>query len=260
MITVFSGKCLFALGTTERCRSGLTTPVPAGFYLKDVWKSFVCNTQQFNSTRMGNCLKNKIVYLLGDSTTRQWFEYLEKNVPDLKRMDLHTPRTGGPLMAVELKNNIIIHWRPHGVPLRFSKLLITNLHYISNDIDEIAGDSHAVVVFTFFAHRVFHPLTFYVHEVAKIRQSVVALLSRAPQTTVIIKSGNTAGRKNIFQSDWYTMQLNTVMQEMFRDINGVIYLDVWQMTSCHYLRESIHPGPVIVANEVKTFLSYVCPA
>lgn len=110
-------------------------------------------------------------------------------------MDLHTPRTGGPLMAVEMKNNIIIHWRPHGVPLRFSKMLITNLHYINDDIDEIAGDSHAVVVFTFAAHRVFHPLTFYVHEVAKIRQSVVALLSRAPQTTVIIKSGNTAGRK-----------------------------------------------------------------
>ncbi len=85
-MTVFSSKCFFfiyffALGTTERCRSGLTTPVPAGFYLKDVWKSFVCNTQQFNSTQMGNCLKNKIVYMMGDSTTRQWFEYLERNVP-----------------------------------------------------------------------------------------------------------------------------------------------------------------------------------
>ncbi|XP_057179086.1 NXPE family member 4-like isoform X3 [Triplophysa rosa] len=30
---------------TERCRSGLITPVPAGFYFQDVWKSFVCNTQ-----------------------------------------------------------------------------------------------------------------------------------------------------------------------------------------------------------------------
>ncbi len=110
-------------------------------------------------------------------------------------MDLHTPPKCGPLMTVELKNNIIIHWRPHGVPLRFSKVPITDLHYISNDIDEIAGGPHAVIVFTFFAHRVFHPITFYVHEVAKIRQSVVALLSRAPQTTVIIKSGNTAGGK-----------------------------------------------------------------
>ncbi|ROI79319.1 NXPE family member 3 [Anabarilius grahami] len=178
----------------------------------------------------------------------------------IKRMDLHTPRTGGPLMAVELKNNIIVHWRPHGVPLRFTKMLITDLHYISNDIDEIAGGPHAVVVFTIFAHLVFHPITFYVHEVAKIRQSVVALLSRAPETTVIIKSGNTAGVKNIFQSDWYAMQLNTVMKEMFRDNDGVIYFDVWQMTSCHYLRENIHPGPVIVANEVDMLFSYICPA
>ncbi|XP_073669291.1 NXPE family member 3-like isoform X2 [Paramisgurnus dabryanus] len=237
-------------GKTVKCRSGLTTPVPAGFFFKDVWKSFVCNTQEFSPLQLGKCLKNKIVYLFGDSTTRQWFEYLEKKVPGLKRMNLHTPRTGGPLMAVELKNNIIVHWKPHGVPLRFTKMLITDLHYISNDIDEIAGGAHAVVVITFFAHLVFHPLTFYVYEVAKIRQAVLALLSRAPETTVIIKSGNTGGFKNIFQSDWLALQLNTVMKEMFSDINQVVYMDIWQMTSCHYLRENIHPGPVIVANEV----------
>ncbi len=111
-------------------------------------------------------------------------------------MDLHTHPAGGPLMAVELKNNIIVHWRVHGVPLRFGKVMpITDLHYISNDIDEIAGGPHAVIVFTYCAHLVFHPITFYVYEVAKIRQSVVALLSRAPETTVVIKSGNTAGLK-----------------------------------------------------------------
>ncbi|KAK7118067.1 hypothetical protein R3I94_021797 [Phoxinus phoxinus] len=248
------------IGTMERCRSGIITPVPVGFYLEDVWKSFVCNTQQFNSSQMGNCLKNKIVYLVGDSTTRQWFEYLERTVPDIKRMDLHTHHHLGPLMAVELKNNIIVHWRPHGVPLRFDKMLITDLHYIGNDIDELAGGPHAVYVFTIFAHFVFHPITLYVHEVAKIRQSVVALLSRAPETTVIIKSGNTAQIKDIFQSDWYAIQLNTVMQEMFRDIDGVIYFDVWQMTSCHYLPEDIHPAPLIIANEIDMLLSYICPA
>ncbi len=79
-------------------------------------------------------------------------------------MNLHTPHLGGPLMTVELKNNIIIHSRPHGVPLRFYKMLITDLHYIGNDIDKIAGGPHAVVVFTIFAHQVFHPLTFYMHD------------------------------------------------------------------------------------------------
>uniref|UniRef100_A0A8C2IEU7 NXPE C-terminal domain-containing protein n=1 Tax=Cyprinus carpio TaxID=7962 RepID=A0A8C2IEU7_CYPCA len=221
--------------------------------------SFVCNTRQFSPAQMANCLKNKIVYLMGDSTTRQWFEFLEIKVPGIKRMDLHTHPGGGPLMAVELKNNIIVHWRVHGVPLRFGKVMpITDLHYISNDIDEIAGGAHAVVVFTYCAHLVFHPITFYVYEVAKIRQSVVELLSRAPETTVVIKSGNTAGLKVHF--DWHMLQLNTVMQEMFRDIDGVIFVDVWQMTSCHYLREHIHPGPVIIGNEIDMLLSYVCPA
>ncbi|XP_073698616.1 NXPE family member 3-like [Garra rufa] len=249
-----------AIGTVEKCRSGLRTPVPAGFYLKDVWKSFVCNTRQFSPAQMGNCLKNKIVYLMGDSTTRQWFEYFEKKVPGLKRMDLHTNPAGSPLMAVELKNNIIIHWRAHGVPLRYRKTFINDLHYISNDIDEIAGGPHAVIAFTYCAHLVFQPITFYIHEVAKIRQSVVALLSRAPDTTVVIKSGNTAGVKDIFQSDWHMLLEDTVMKEMFRDIDGVIFLDVWQMTSCHYSPEHIHPGPIIIDNEINMFLSYVCPS
>ncbi|XP_057179085.1 NXPE family member 3-like isoform X2 [Triplophysa rosa] len=245
---------------TERCRSGLITPVPAGFYFQDVWKSFVCNTQVFSRSQMANCLKNKIFYMLGDSTTRQWFEYLEGKVPGIKRVNLHTPRLGGPLMIADMKNNIIIHWSPHSVPLRFYKMLKTDLHHVSNDIDEIAGGSYGVIVFTFWAHLVFHPLTFYVHEVAKIRQAVLALLMRAPDTTVIIKSGNTGGLKNIFQSDWLAMQLNIVMREMFSDIDGVMYMDVWQMTSCHYLEENIHPGPVIIANEVNMLLSHICPS
>ncbi|KAL1281469.1 hypothetical protein QQF64_000272 [Cirrhinus molitorella] len=249
-----------ATGTVEKCRSGLATPVPAGFYLKDVWKSFVCNTRQFSPAQIGNCLKNKIVYFLGDSTTRQWFGYFGQQVQGLKRMDLHTYSINGPLMAVDLKNNIIIHWRSHNIPSRLRKMFITDYHYISNDIDEIAGGPHAVIVLTYCAHLVFHPITFYVFQVAKIRQSVVALLSRSPNTTVIIKSGNTAGRKNIFQSDWYTLQLNTVMQEIFSGIDGVIFLDVWQMTSCHYLLENLHPEPVIIANEIDMFLSYVCPS
>ncbi len=65
----------------------------------------------------------------------------------IQRMNLHTPPKCGPLMTVELKNNIIVHWRPHGVPLRFGQIMpITDLHYISNDIDEIAGGPHAVIV------------------------------------------------------------------------------------------------------------------
>ncbi|XP_051970161.1 NXPE family member 3-like [Xyrauchen texanus] len=246
------------IGSKERCRSGLSTPIPTGFYFQDVWKSIVCNTKHFSHLEMGNCLKNKIVHMMGDSTIRQWFEYFLQTVPGLKRMDLHTSPRNGPLMAVELENNIIVHWRPHGLPLRFYKMPAADLHYISNEIDYITGGHHTVVVFTIFAHLVFHPITFYVHKVGTIRQAVIALLKRAPTTTVIIKSGNTGFTKDEYGNDWYRMQLNTVMREMFRGI-PVVYLDVWQMTSCHYTVEDIHPAGVIVSNEIDMLLSYICP-
>ncbi len=172
-------------------------------------------------------------------------------------MDLHTPRTGGPLMAVELKNNIIIHWRPHGVPLRFTKMLITDLHYIGNDIDEIAGGPHAVVVFTIFAHLAFHPITFYVHEVAKIRQSVVALLSRAPQTTVIIKSGNTAGTKGTRSLPilhWFQLILCGLLLTIF-----MVNKKIWCYCLCMYI-ESLETLLLKVYMKMLSFtLPYVIP-
>ncbi|KAA0704957.1 NXPE family member 3 [Triplophysa tibetana] len=257
IISVFPNTA--GIDDAERCRSGLTTPVPAGFYFQDVWKSFVCNTRRFSPSKTARCLQNKILYLLGDSTTRQWFEFFQSSVPDLKRMNLQTDPKVGPLMAVQLTNNIIIHWRPHGFPLRFRIMPAADVHYLSNEIDYITGGRHTVVVFTTVAHLVLHPLTFFVHKMANIRQAVIRLLKRAPETTVIIKSGNTGFTKTEYGIEWYRMQLNTVVREMFSDINGVIYFDVWQMTSCHYTHENIHPVPVIIRNQIDMILSYVCP-
>lgn len=66
--------------------------------------------------------------------------------------------------------------------------------------------------------------------------------------------------QNDFGHEWYRMQINKALSEMFSDIDGVIYMDVWQMTSCHYTHEAIHPATVIVGNEIDMLLSYVCPS
>ncbi|XP_030623471.1 NXPE family member 3-like [Chanos chanos] len=247
-----------SIGATEKCQPGMPTPVPAGFYLKDVWTSRVCNIHHFKPIEMKKCLNNKMIYMMGDSTLRQWFEYFEIKVPSLKRINTHKHRKIGPLMAVNMENNIIIRWRPHGLPLSFIKMPAVDLHYISNQIDDLTGGPDTIIIFNIFAHLVFHPLTFYAHRVLKIRQAVLALLNRAPQTKVIIKSANTGHRKNIYSNDWYFIQLNIIMREAFKDL-PVIYMDVFQMTSCHYAKENIHPPAVIIANEIDIFLSFVCP-
>ncbi|XP_056613079.1 NXPE family member 3-like isoform X1 [Triplophysa dalaica] len=241
----------------EKCRPGLHSPVPAGFYLNDVWTSFVCKTRQFTPQKTTQCLKDKHIYMMGDSTMRQWFEFLLNAVPSLKQMNLHVLYQAGPLLAVDVGNNIDLHWRAHGIPLRCWKTEVANLHYISNEIEDLAGGPHTVIVFNLGPHFTTYPLDYFIHRVLRIRKTVVDLLQRAPATTVIIKTVNT-GYKDVFGSDWYSLQLDRVLRWAFQDV-GVYILDVWQMTSCHYNQENIHPGPVIIKNEMDIFLSFICP-
>ncbi|KAI7801046.1 putative NXPE family member 3-like, partial [Triplophysa rosa] len=241
----------------EKCRPGLHTPVPAGFYLNDVWTSFVCKTREFITQTATQCLKDKHIYLMGDSTVRQWFEFLQKRVPTLNRMNLHVQYQAGPLIAVDVMNNIYLRWRAHGVPLRFKKTEITNLHYISNEIDDLTGGPHTVVAFHVGIHFTSFPLDVFTNRVLRIRRAVLDLLQRAPETTVIIKTVNT-GYKDVFTSDWYSLQLDKILRWAFQDV-GVYILDVWQMTSCHYTRDNLHPSPIIIKNEIDILLSFICP-
>ncbi|XP_062374017.1 NXPE family member 3-like isoform X2 [Sardina pilchardus] len=241
----------------EACKPGLPTPLPAGFYLMDVWTSFVCGARHFTAIDTAKCLKDKHIYIMGDSTSRQWFDFLIQTVPTLKRMNLHTSAQAGPLLAVDTQNNIDLHWRSHGLPLRTTKTSMSALHYVSNEIDDMVGGPHAVIVFNMWAHFTNYPLTFFAYNVFLIRRAVVALLRRAPGTKVVIKTANT-GYKDIFGSDWFSMQLDRILREAFRDVE-VYILDVWQMTACHYSRDNIHPPPVVIKNEIDILLSFMCP-
>uniref|UniRef100_A0A8C2CB52 NXPE C-terminal domain-containing protein n=1 Tax=Cyprinus carpio TaxID=7962 RepID=A0A8C2CB52_CYPCA len=231
---------------TEKCHPGLHTPVPAGFYLNDVWTSFVCSTYHFTTQTTTKCLKDKHIYMMGDSTMRQWFDCL---------LFIHTYKIV--LYVLDVENNIDLHWRAHGVPLRCLKTAVANLHYISNEIDDLAGGPHTVIMFNLGPHFTTYPLDFFTQRVLRIRKAVLALLQRAPDTTVIIKTVNT-GYKDIFGSDWYSLQLDRILRWAFQDV-GVYILDVWQMTACHYNKENIHPGPVIIKNEIDILLSFICP-
>ncbi|XP_062387080.1 NXPE family member 3-like isoform X2 [Sardina pilchardus] len=245
------------IGVRGSCKPGMPTPIPAGFYMNDVWTSFVCATRHFSVQDSTQCLRNKHIYIMGDSTSRQWFEHLLKAVPTLKRMNLHTEHHNGPHTAVDLQNNIDLHYRSHGLPRRSPKGPITAMHYISNEIHDMAGGPNTVFIFNVWAHFTHFRLSFFAHRVSQIRRAVLALLKRAPETKVIIKTANT-GPKDIHRSDWLAMQLDQILREAFRNVN-VYILDVWQMTACHYNVEELHPAPVILKNQIDILLSFICP-
>lgn len=240
-----------------------TKIAPSGYYFGNSWKSLNgFKIRQFNdSTVATQCLRNKMIYMYGDSTVRQWFEYLIALVPDLKEFNLHSPKNVGPFMAVDSAHNILLKYRCHGPPIRFSTVLSSELRYVSNELDGLSGGPNTVVVLSVWAHFSTFPVEVYIRRLRHIRRAVLRLLDRAPGTTVVIRTANLQALDqdvSLYNSDWFSLQLDQVLRAMFKGLN-VLMVDAWQMTQAHPLPHALHPPPAIVKNMINLLLSHVCP-
>ncbi|XP_069467230.1 NXPE family member 3 [Ambystoma mexicanum] len=234
----------------------------SGYYYEDQWKSWSHSIRQFqNSSDVVQCLQGKIIYLFGDSTIRQWFEYLTSFVPDLKEFSLGSPKNVGPFLSVDVEHNILLHFRCHGPPIRFSTVSSNELRYIANELDGIVGGEDTVIAISIWSHFSTFPLEVYIRRLRNIRRSILSLLDRSPSTVIVIRTANVQElglEVSLFNSDWFSYQLDAVLRKMFAGV-GVHLVDAWEMSLAHYLPHMLHPDVVIVKNQIDMFLSYVCP-
>uniref|UniRef100_UPI003AAEF264 NXPE family member 3-like n=1 Tax=Centroberyx gerrardi TaxID=166262 RepID=UPI003AAEF264 len=244
-------------------QSSILKPEPSGYYYQGVWRALGGATvHQFNDPAViGQCLRDKVVHLYGDSTIRQWFEYLNSVLPDLKEFDLHSSKQSGPLMAVDSARNILVTFRFHSPPVRTKNIPSRVLRYIANELDSLVGGSHTVVVFGIWCHFSTYPIELYLRRLQGIRRAVRRLLDRAPDTLVVIRTANLKAltlTRALTNSDWYALQSDKVLQAVFKDLN-VRLVDAWDMTLAHHLPHNLHPLPPIIKNMIDVLLSYICP-
>ncbi|KAG7275924.1 hypothetical protein CRUP_011374 [Coryphaenoides rupestris] len=225
--------------------------VPSGFYYRGSWCSpGGAPGRQFNdSASVAQCLAGKVLHMYGDSTVRQWFEYLKAiNV--------------GPYMAVDSKHNILLKYRCHGPPIRFSTVSASELRYVANELDGLPGGPDTVVLISIWAHFSTFPVDVYIRRMRHIRRALVRLMDRGPGTLAVIRTPNLQAldpEVSLYNSDWFAHQLDRVLRPMFSGL-GVVFVDAWEMTLAHHLPHDLHPAPAIIKNMVDRILSHVCPA
>nr|XP_024655263.1 NXPE family member 3-like [Maylandia zebra] len=181
---------------------------------------------------------------------------------DLKAFNMHSQKTIGPLMSLDYKNNILVTYRTHGPPLRSVSVPAIELHYIANELDEVPGGRDTVIVLGIWAHFGTFPIEFFIRRLQTIRRAMVRLLSRAPDTLIVIRTGNPKSLKTFLHastnSDWYSLQQDKVLRDMFKELN-VHLVDAWEMVVAHHLPHELHPQPSIIKNMINVLLSYICP-
>ncbi|XP_068573174.1 NXPE family member 3-like isoform X2 [Cebidichthys violaceus] len=246
-----------------KVKSSTATSGPSGYYYQGVWRALGGTTVcKFNTaSAISQCLKGKAVHMYGDSTVRQWFEFLNAALPGLKEFDLHSPKQTGPYISLDYANNILVTFRCHSPPIRFASIPTRELRYIANELDGLKGGSNTVVVLGIWSHFSTFPMEVYIRRLQSIRRAVVRLLDTAPGTLVIIRTANPKALtlyETISNSDWYSLQRDKVLRAMFKGLN-VHLNDAWEMTLAHHLPHNLHPPPPIIKNMVNHLLSYICP-
>ncbi|XP_022092210.1 NXPE family member 3-like [Acanthaster planci] len=235
----------------------------AGYYFKDLWKSKVCLASELQLKETIECLRNKHLFFIGDSTIRQWFWYLVSHTGQTMKEHITSTEAGVRRVyghAFDNAHNITLDFRFHDYPL-IGDWISTSVIYSAVDlIDSLPGGRDTVLGFTMCAHFTFTNLTYYLSRLEPIRDAIVRLQTRGTgKATVIIKSANTGTLQvTPVNTELLCYDLDLTMRAFFREVPNVTIIDVWDMTLSHRGGYNIHPSKLVVGEEVNLFLNFVC--
>ncbi|XP_008576040.1 PREDICTED: NXPE family member 4-like isoform X2 [Galeopterus variegatus] len=249
-------KCNSKFPMKEKCKFGMTSTIPSGYVWKDTWNPVSCSLA---TVKKNECLRGKFMYLLGDSTIRQWMEYFKTSINTLKSVDLHGYGKFQNQLAVDLDRNINIQWQKHGYPLIGSLTYsVKDIEYMARAIDRTGGEKNTVIAISLGQHFRPFPIDVFIRRALNIHKAVQRLLLRSPDTMVVIKAENIREMHSDVErfSDFHGYIQYLVIKDIFQDLNvGII--DAWDMTIA-YGTNNVHPPQNVVRNQINVLLNYVC--
>ncbi|XP_030077866.1 NXPE family member 2 isoform X2 [Microcaecilia unicolor] len=244
----------------EKCKIGMESPYPSGYFLQNEWFPNFCKLSSFKTVNEINaCLKGKIIYLLGDSTLRQWMLYFTKTLKTLRFFDIYGNGQHKELLALDMDRNIKLHWKKHWHPFVTQHLhSVKDDAYVTRQIDQLAGGPNMVIVVKLGQHFRPFPLHIFIRRMFNIRRAIERLFLRSPDTKVILGIENTREMNSEMErfSDFHGYVQCLALKDIFQGLNiGII--DAWDMTIAS-AANSAHPSEDIVRNQINMFLTYIC--
>ncbi|XP_069840395.1 NXPE family member 4-like [Dendropsophus ebraccatus] len=238
---------------TQKCSLGSYYPIPSGYFHYNVWRPLHCQMSPFTeNNKLKDFLKGKRLFLLGDSTVRQYIRHFAENLKFVNYFN-HTEDEmqswQKTLLALNQENFIYIQWKKHTFPF-VSKTFysIKEDAYMARQIDQIGGGVNTIIVLTLGQHFRPFPLRVFIRSAINVRKAVERLFIRSPTTKVIIKEEN-ARDMDIDQerfSDFHGYVQYLLLREIFHGLD-VGFVDALDMTIA-YACDVIHPPLEVLEN------------
>ena len=240
--------------------------------LPPIWNSLICKFSQWrNTSKVKQCLRNKKLLLMGDSTTRQWLENLPALVFGNYNLDIgrfaevsSLPRVSSQFYET-MNLTVDFHFHPHAISkLEISPEVLAKIRYELEILDtypqEDCKETLGIVISP-WAHFAQWTRDSFEQRLHKLKEAVDRFHSRCPQVRIVLKGPHIRDHRSpesrLYTSDYLLQRMGVLMREIFRK-TGVWFLDVWDMNASYPSRKVIHMPSFVVQQELSMFLSYIC--
>ncbi|XP_069470628.1 NXPE family member 1-like [Ambystoma mexicanum] len=247
----------------EKCKVGTEFPFPGGYFLNNIWNPIPCEMTSFKSPKqIKDCLQGKKVFLIGDSTLRQFIKHFVETIQIMEYFSHNETEMQSwqkTLVAVNMEKNTMVQWKKHTVP--FVSLTFYSVKedtYAARQIDQIGGGENTIIILTMGQHFRPFPFHIFIRSAISVRLAIERLFYRSPLTTVIIKEEN-ARDMEINQerfSDFHGYVQYHALRNIFRGLK-VGFVDALDMTISS-ASNVIHPPLEVLENLISMSLTYAC--
>ncbi|KAL4218892.1 Neurexophilin [Mactra antiquata] len=239
-----------------------TTRQPTGYFAEGKWNSALCRGKDMY--QLLSCMKDRRLYLIGDSTLRHWYRYILLAMKCTPTTELWTTEKWHKEAECEIKDiNFRAGWYPHSQPffvgIEFDDVKYT-LYSVSRRLDDIPSDEDAVVIVQLYMHTLSFHHSVFEERMKRIRRSIEKFLDRNRKSIVMIKGPHTftstpaSNRLN----DYFGFLYNKLLYEIFEGLHDrVVYLNNMDATIALQISFN-HPPSFITAAMVKQALSFAC--
>ncbi|XP_068090898.1 NXPE family member 2-like [Hyperolius riggenbachi] len=240
---------------------------PSGYVMKGIWYPKSCSMLTYKSLEdMGKYMQGKFIHIFGNSTLRLWMLFFQKHVKTLTPFQLYEDTWACQLLSLDPNRNMGITWKRHFFPfITGSFQSWKEERTIAREIDLIRGNNQTVIVLNIGVHFRAYPISVrhcpifhFIRRLLNIRRAIERLFLRSPDTKVIIKTENTSGMKEHYEtmSDFRASVQYLIMELIFTDLN-VGFVNGWDMTNAFDYNQ-VHPPEIVAENEVKMLMTYIC--
>ncbi|XP_075174527.1 NXPE family member 4-like [Anomaloglossus baeobatrachus] len=246
-----------------KCQMGMSSPLPSGYFYNYIWNPVYCDMAVYTTADdFTKCLQGKKLFLIGDSTLRQFMMHFTEGIKIVNYFRYHFSGWAGWSLALEAMNmekDIYVSYKRHGFPLEHDGFYyFKEDHYISRQIDQRAGGKDTIIVITMGQHFRQFPLKIFIQRAVNIRRALERLFLRSPDTKVIIKTENT---RELFapverQGDFHGYTQYLVLKEVFQGVN-VGFVDAWDMTVAS-ATATVHPPTYTFASIMSLTFTFAC--